>query len=138
MPHLSFFLSFFDYIAWFFVNDVMEHFVFPGKFMIGDESRATSVQMTQNSKRKTLLESWPARIFHRNSSGERRLNFIASGKDDENKKARSRESISSTAKATSSTLQPQHVQRQRQNTAITLQMKPMKKGDTDCRRLKKP
>ena len=43
----------------------------------------------------------------------------------------------STAKATSSTQRPQHAKRQRQNTTITLQMKPMKKGNTDCRRFKK-
>ena len=55
MAHLSFFLSCFEYIAWFFANDVMEHFVFPGKFTIG-ESRAASVQMTQNGKHKKLLE----------------------------------------------------------------------------------
>ena len=30
-----------------------------------------------------------------------------------------------------------HVQRQRQNTIITLQMEPMKRGKTDCRRFKK-
>ena len=53
------------------------------------------------------------------------------------RKRRSRESIASIAKATSSTQRPQHVQRQRQNITITLQMKPMKKGDTDFRRFKK-
>ena len=30
-----------------------------------------------------------------------------------------------------------HVQRQRQNTTITLQIKPMKRENTDCRRFKK-
>ena len=67
MPHLSFF----EYIAWCFANDVMEHFVFPGKFTIG-ESAATSVQMTQSSKHKTLLEilasedfPWKLRILWR-------------------------------------------------------------------------
>ena len=29
-----------------------------------------------------------------------------------------------------------HVQKQRKNTTITLQMKPMKRGNTDCRRFK--
>ena len=47
----------------------MEHFVFPGKFTIG-ESRATSVQMTQNSKRKTLHgilagEDFPSKLLWR-------------------------------------------------------------------------
>ena len=66
---LSFFLSFFEYIAWFSANDVMGHFVFPGKFTIG-ESRATSVQMTQNSKPKTLHgilagEDFPSKLLWR-------------------------------------------------------------------------
>ena len=80
---------------------------------------------------KSCWKSSPAKIFHRNSSVERRLKFIAIGKEDDNKKPLS------TAKATSSTQRPQHVQRQRQSTTITLQMKLMTKGNTDCRRFKK-
>ena len=30
-----------------------------------------------------------------------------------------------------------HVQKQRQNTTITMKMEPMKRGNTDCRRFKK-
>ena len=49
---------------------------------------------------KRCWKSSPAKIFHGNSgsSGERRLKFIASGKDDDNKKPRGRESIASTGK----------------------------------------
>ena len=40
------------------------------------------IQMTQNNKHNKWLEF---SIFNRNSSGERRLKFIASGEDDDNK-----------------------------------------------------
>ena len=52
-------------------------------FTIG-ESRAVSMQMTQDSKVNKWLEILAAKIFHRNSFGERRLKFIASGEHDDN------------------------------------------------------
>ena len=89
--------------------------------------------------RATITTSgWKSSIFNRNSSGERRLKFIASGEDDGNKKpcAKYREHRLAQRR------QRQHrdhkrVQRQRQNTTITLQMEPMKRGNTDRRRFKK-
>ena len=74
-----------------------------------------------------------AKIFHRNSSGERRLKFIASGED--SKKPRS---VKAQRRQRRQNSDHKHVQRQWQNTTITLQMKPMKRGNTDCRRFKKP
>ena len=81
---------------------------------------------------------WKSSIFNRNSSGERRLKFIASGEDDHNKKpcAKHREHRLAQRR------QPQHcdhkrLQRQRQNTTVTLQMELMKRDNTDCRRFKK-
>ena len=89
--------------------------------------------------RTTITTSgWKSSIFNRNSSGECRLKFIASGEDDGNKKpcAKHREHRLAQQR------QRQHcdhkrVQRQRQNTTITLQMEPMKRGNTDRRRFKK-
>ena len=67
--------------------------------------------------------------FNGNSSEERRLKFITSGEDDDNKKPRGKHSEHRLAN--------KHVQGQRQNTTITLQMEPMKRENTDCRRFKK-
>ena len=53
------------------------------------------MQMTQNNKHNKWLEMLACKDFPPNSSGERRLKFIASGEDDDNKKPRSRETIGS-------------------------------------------
>ena len=136
----------------------MEHFAFPGnKDFAADDQRIFMycswradvfihrpclrsvnheqfpMQMTQNNKHNKWLESSPAKIFHRNSSGERRLKFIASGEN--SKKSRSFKAQRRQRRQNSD---HKHVQRQRQNTTITLQMKPIKRGNTDCRRFKKP
>ena len=84
----------------------------------------------------STTSGWKSSIFNRNSSRERRLKFIASGEDDDNKKPCAREHSLAQRR------QHQHcdhkrVQRQRQNTTITLQMEPMKRGNTDRPRFKK-
>ena len=77
-------------------------------------------------------------IFNRNSSGERRLKFIASGEDDDNKpRAKYREHRLSQRRQRRQHSDREHVQRQQQKTTIILQMEPMKGGNTDCRRFKK-
>ena len=78
-------------------------------------------------------------IFNRNSSGERRLKFIASGEDDDNKKPRAkhREHRLAQRRQRRQHSDHKHVQRQRQNTTITLKMEPMKTGNTDRRSFKK-
>ena len=59
-----------------------------------------------NSKHNKCWKSSLAKIFHRNSSGERRLKFIEGVQDGDNKKPRSRASLS-IAKAVSLTQRPQ-------------------------------
>ena len=86
----------------------------------------------------STTSGWKSSIFNRNSSGERRLKFIASGEDDDNKKPRAKHREHRLAQRR----QPQHcdhkrLQRQRQNTTVTLQMELMKRDNTDCRRFKK-
>ena len=82
---------------------------------------------------------WKSSIFNRNYSGERRLKFIASEKDDDNKKpcSKHREHRLAQRRQRRQHSDHKHVQRQRQNNTITLQMEPMKRGNTDCRRFKK-
>ena len=94
------------------------------------------IQMTQNNKHNKWLEF---SIFNRNSSGARRLKFIASGEDDDNKKPRAkhREHRLAQRRQRRQHSDHKHVQRQRQNTTITLQMEPMMRGNTDCPRFKK-
>ena len=92
------------------------------------------IQMTQQ---KSTTSGWKSSIFNRNSSGERRLKFIASWEDDDNKKPGAKHREHGLAhKATSSHSDHKHEQRQRQNTTITLQMEPMKRRNTYCRRFK--
>ena len=77
-------------------------------------------------------------IFNRNSSGERRLKFTASGEDDDNKpRAKHREHRLSQRRQRRQHSDREHVQRQQQKTTIILQMEPMKGGNTDCWRFKK-
>ncbi|CAH3136024.1 unnamed protein product, partial [Porites lobata] len=82
---------------------------------------------------------WKSSIFNRNYSGERRLKFIASEKDDDNKKpcSKHREHRLAQRRQRRQHSDHKHVQRQRQNNTITVQMEPMKRGNTDCRRFKK-
>ena len=82
---------------------------------------------------------WKSSIFNRNSSGERRLKFIASEKDDDNKKpcAKHREHRLAQRRQRRQHSGHKHVQRQRQNNTITMQMEPMNRGNTDCRFFKK-
>ena len=130
----------------------MEHFAFPGNidfavmtsafscmlihermFTIG-ESRA--IFHSDDTTRSTT-SGWKSSIFNRNSSGERRLKFIASGEDDDNKKPRAkhREHRLAQRRQRRQHSHHKHVQRQRQNTTITLEMEPMKTGNTDRRRI---
>ena len=89
--------------------------------------------------RKTSTSGWKSSIFNRNCSGERRPKFIASGEDNDNKKPRvkHREHRLAQRRQPRQHSDHKHVQRQRQNTTITLQMEPMKRGKTDRRRFKK-
>ena len=87
----------------------------------------------------STISGWKSSIFNRNSSGECRLKFIASGEDDNNKKPRKkhREHRLAQRRQCRQHNDRKHVQRQRQNTTITLPMEQMKRGNTDCRRFKK-
>ena len=77
--------------------------------------------------------------FNQNSSGERRLKFIASGEDDDNKKPRAkhREHRLAQRRQRRQHSDHKHVQRQRRNTTVTLQMEPMKRGNIDRSRFEK-
>ena len=88
------------------------------------------VHMTQNNKHNKWLEIL---FFNRNSSGERRLKFVASGEDDDDKKPRAKHGEHRLAQRRQRRQHSdhKHLQRQRQNTTITLQMEPMKRGNTD-------
>ena len=87
----------------------------------------------------STTRGWKSPIFNRNSSGERRLKFVASGEDDDDKKPRAKHGEHRLAQRRQRRQHSdhKHVQRQRQNTTITLQMEPMKRGNTNCRRFKK-
>ena len=87
----------------------------------------------------SITSGWKSSIFNRNSSGERRLKFIESGEDDDNKKprAKQREHRLAQRRQRRQHSDHKHVQSQRQNTTITLQTEPMKRENTDCRRFKK-
>ena len=87
----------------------------------------------------STTSGWKSSIFNRNSSGEDRLKFIASGEDDDNKKPRAThgEHCLVQRRQRRQHSDHKHEQRQRQNTSITLQMEPMKRENTDCRRFKK-
>ena len=87
----------------------------------------------------STTSGWKSSIFNRNSSGERRLKLFASGEDDniKNPCAKHREHRLAQRRQLRQHSDHEHVQRQRQNTIITLQMEAMKRGNTDCRRFKK-
>ena len=87
----------------------------------------------------STTSGWRSSIFNRNSSGERRLKFIASREDDDNKKPRAKHREKRLAQRRQRRQHSDHkqVQKQRQNTTITRQMEPMKRGNTDCRRFKR-
>ena len=94
------------------------------------------IQMTQNNKYNKWLEILD---FQTKLSGERRLKFIASGEDDDNKKPRAKHRTwhrLAQRRQRRQASDHKHVQRQRQNTRIPLQMEPMKRGNTDCRPFK--
>ena len=75
---------------------------------------------------------WKSLIFNRNSSGERRLKFIASGEDDDKRpRAKHREHRVDQRRQRRQQSHQKHVQRQQQNVTITLKMEPMKRGNTD-------
>ena len=92
--------------------------------------------MTQNNKHNKWLKS---SIFNRDSCGERRLKFITSGEDDDHKKPRAKHKEHRLAQRRQRRQHSDHkyVQRQRQNTTITLQIEPMERGNTDRRHFKK-
>ena len=75
-----------------------------------------------------------AKIFHRNSSGERRPKFIESGSKKTTEKNKEHRLGQRSQRCQHS--DRKHVQRQRQNT-ITLQARQMNRGNTDFRRFKK-
>ena len=139
----------------------MEHFAFPGNIdFAADDQRifmyswkahvfihpwnnvynqwitSNPIQMTQNNKQTS---GWKSSIFNQNSSGERRLKFIASGEDDDNKKPRAkhREHRLAQRRQRRQHSDHKHVQRQRRNTTVTLQMEPMKRGNIDRPRFEK-
>ena len=101
-------------------------------FMISESRAISHANDTEQQAQHGGWKSSSAKIFGRNSAGERPLKFIASGED--NKKPRSFKAEWRQRRQNSD---HKHVQRQRQNTTTTLQMKPMKRGNTDCRRFKK-
>ena len=80
-------------------------------------------------------KSSPAKIFHWNSSGERRLKFIASGSKKTNAKQREHRLAQRRQRRQHS--DHKHVQRHRQNTTLLhckpdwLQAKPMKRKNTN-------
>ena len=88
----------------------------------------------------STTSGWKSSIFNRNSSAERRLKLIASGEVDSNKKPRAKHrKLRSIAQRRQRRQHSdhKHVQKQWQNTIITLQMEPMKRGNIDWRRFKK-
>ena len=96
------------------------------------------MQMTQNSKHNKWLEmlagkDFPPKLLWRTPTKihrerrRRRQQKAAKQRDNRLAQRRQRRQHSD----------HKHVQRQGQNTTITLQMKPMKTGNTNCRRFKK-
>ena len=141
----------------------MEHFAFPGNIdFAADDQRIFHVLFVKGScvyssglfiyetmftigesrarhRTTSITSGWKSSIFNRNSSGERRLKFIASREDDDNKKPRAKHREKRLAQRRQRRQHSDHkqVQKQRQNTTITRQMEPMKRGNTDCRRFKR-
>ena len=131
----------------------MEHFAFPGNVdFAADDQRISCVihemvvfihlwnnvynrWITSNfpfrwHRTTNTTSGWKSSIFNRNYSGESRLKFIASEKDDDNKKPCSKQNEHRLAQRRQRRQHSdhKHVQRQRQNNTITLQMEPMKRG----------
>ena len=141
----------------------MEHFAFPGNidfaaddqriFMYYSWKAHVFIHLWNNvynrwitsnfpfrwHRTTSTISDWKSSIFNRNSSGERRLKFIASREDDDNKKPRAKHREHRLAQRRQRRQHSDHklVQRQQQNTTITLQMEPMKRGNTDCPRFEK-
>ena len=94
-------------------------------------------RITSNRTASTTIgwKSSPAKIFHRNSSGKRRNSSRAEKTTTTRNREAERKSLS-TGRQRRQHSDHKHVQKQRKNTTITLQMKPMKRGNTDCRRFK--
>ena len=84
----------------------------------------------------STTRGWKSPIFNRNPSGERQLKFFASGEDVDDKKPRAKHREYRLAQRRQGRRQ-HHVQRQRKNTTITLEIEPMKRGNIHCRRFKK-
>ena len=83
MPHLSFFLSLNISLGFLPMTSWSILCFRESLRSVNHEQLPCKWHRTASAKR--CMESSPARIFHRNSSGERRLKFIASGKDDDKK-----------------------------------------------------
>ena len=129
-------------------NDVMEHFASPGNIDCRWRPHVF-IHLWNNVYNRWITSNFPCRwhrttiatsgrkfsIFSRNSSEERRPKINRERRtrwqQEAARKAQRTSRSLSTAMATSST------QRQRQNTTITLQIEPMKRGNTDCQRFKK-
>ena len=103
-------------------------------YTIGESRSISDSDDTEQQASEWLKSS----IFNRDSYGERRLNFVTSGEDDDNKKPRAKHKEHRLAqqKQRRQHGDHKHVQRQRQNTTMTLQMEPMKRGNTDRRSFK--
>ena len=136
--------------------NVMENFAFPGNIDFAADDRRIfmyypwkahvfsfmNIHLCNNAYNRWITSTtsgWKSPIFNRNSSGERRLKFVASGEDDDDKKPRAKHGEHRLAQRRQRRQHSdhKHLQRQWQNTTITLQIEPMKRGNTDCRRFKK-
>ena len=104
-------------------------------YTIGESRAISHSDDTEQRTSKWLKSS----IFNRVSYGEHRLKFITSGEDDDHKKPRAKHKEHRLAQRRQRRQHSDHkyVQRQRQNTAITLQIEPMERGNTDRRHFKK-
>ena len=134
----------------------MKHFLFPGKidfaavcfsivcettFTIGESPAISRANWHRKASTTSGWKSSPAKIFHWNSSGERRPKFIASGSKKTN--AKQREHRLAYRRQRRQHSDHKHVQRHRQNTTLLhckpdwLQAKPTKRENTDFGRFKK-
>ena len=96
------------------------------------------IQMTQNNKHNKWVEifDFQPKLLWRTPTKIHRERI---GEDDDNKKpcTKHREHRLAQRRQRRQHRDHKHVQKQRQNNTITLQIKPMNRGNTDCRRLKK-
>ena len=145
-------------------NDVMEHFAFPGNtdfaaemtkahshvlFMKGCCVYSSSVkqclpsvnheqfpiQMTQNCKHSKCLQILAEKDFPLKLLGRTPIKIYR--RADRRRQPRSREHRLAQRKQRRQHSDHERVQRQRQNTTIAFWTKPMKRGNTDCRRFQK-